>query len=256
MARSPKGLISTEPGDPQDSGFFWEAKGSGERIFGSPPLKPGDEYVLRGPDPLQEIREQFARWREIVSRYVETIPMPERTRERLNRLGLHRLASMPYLIKRGKEGVLDRSAVAQEVLTRIAIVESCLKDFECNNRYLVDCPARSRSISRASGYLMEATYHMSLCLIDVHQLTVIDNEPAIVAEIKRKEGTKERVETSRKDNAERYTRMVKDFIDRRGLGKSDTALMAEIGAKQDPPLKRSWAIEVITRECGRRGIVL
>lgn len=126
------------------------------------------------------------------------------------------------------DGTLDRTAAAAALLYRLRVIECFLAASERN---------------RASGDLYQAVYHSLLLAINDHQLTVVDNEPAIAARHASIEGARSGGRLRSEGIRIRNREMAVEFRTRRGGNLSGTALMVKIGAARG--LKRRASINAV-----------
>src|SRR6516165_358062 len=104
-----------------------------------------DVFQIRGPDIGQRIENVIAHLRQRAELYIEEKP--------------------------ATDGTFDCTAAAKAFLYRLQVIECLLAAAERNGA----------ERNGASGDLRRAVYHSLLLAINDHQLTVVDNEPAIVA---------------------------------------------------------------------------
>jgi hypothetical protein len=126
------------------------------------------------------------------------------------------------------DGTLDRTAAAKALLANLQIIEQCLAAAERNSE---------------TGYFCQAVYHTLLLASRVHQLAIIDNETPIVARQESIEGARRGGRSRSASNKTRNRKMALEFLRLRGGRKSDTALMASIGAANG--LKRRASVEAV-----------
>src|SRR5215813_9521111 len=129
------------------------------------------------------------------------------------------------------DGTLDRTAAAKAILYRLGAIECFLAAAERNG---------------ASGDLYQAVYHSLLLAINDHQLTVVDNEPAIAARQESIEGARRGGSLRSASVKDRDLKMAEEFSKRQGKGMNDTALMVKIGADHFG-LKRRASINAVKR---------
>jgi hypothetical protein len=132
-----------------------------------------------------------------------------------------RLAKSHIEASPATDGTLDRSAAAAALLYRLRTIECSL------------------SVDDLYG----AVYNCLLSFTYIHQLTVVDNEPAIVAGQASIEGARDGGILRSKGLRIRNRKMAQEFLERRGGNLRDTALMAKIGAKKE--LQRRASINAV-----------
>src|SRR5262249_14853454 len=115
---------------------------------------------------------------------------------------------------------------------------------------VIECFLAAAERNGASGDLYQAVYHSLLLAINDHQLTVIDNEPAIVAGQASIKGARDGGRLRANNFSIRNEKMALEYLKRRGGKKSNTALMVEIGDAEG--LKRRASINAV--ESGLRGL--
>jgi hypothetical protein len=173
-------------------------------------------FQLRSPD--EKIKNSIAFWTEFAGLHVEAKP--------------------------ATDGMLDRTAAAKAVLATLQRIEHTLAAAERN---------------AASDDLLYLAICYSLSLADdVHQLAIIDNKKPIVAWRKSKKGGhvggRLRSEGKRIRNREMAQEFQKrwEIVRRRGGKKSNTDLMADIGAARGlKPRASIYAIKSGLRDLKR-----
>jgi hypothetical protein len=104
--------------------------------------------------------------------------------------------------------------------------------------------------SSANDAIYDLIYQMFLFASEVHQLTVIDNENAIAARLQSIEGARHGSKKRSANVIARNRKMALEFQRRRaeGSGKSDSALMAEIGKTERLQRRASiYAIKAVLK---------
>jgi hypothetical protein len=155
------------------------------------------------PDVLQEIKKQIADWRRLVKSYTEPNP--------------------------ATDGTLDRRAAAKALDAKLQAIE-----------YSLD--AAERNAASGNHYLAALNQAVS-SFSKIHQLAIIDNEKAIAARLQSIEGARRGGSGRSAGKRIRNREMAQEFLERRGKGLGETALMALIGAARG--LKRRQSIEAV-----------
>jgi hypothetical protein len=256
IRRSPKGLVETTT----KRGKLLERQSSdkeGEKIRLSPlaqdhgfelePIKPG-VYAIKGGPARQEVNNFIAFWREFALELIQAdgkkptqhpelahVQVPdhltkklEAPRAAITQQGLGHPAEYGKLAQESE--TLDLAYVVARLLTRLDRVKVLLEG-------LVR--------SSANDAIYDLIYDVFLFAWEVHLLTVIDNENAIAARLQSIEGAREGSKKKSANVIARNRRIALEFQRRRakGSGKSDSALMTEIGAREG--LKRRASIHAI-----------
>jgi hypothetical protein len=179
----------------------------------------------------QEMAQLGIRWEQI-SAGVFQLRGPD-IRQRIKNVIAHlrQRAESHIEEKPATDGTFDCTAAAKAFLYRLQVIECFLAAAERNG---------------ASGDLYQAVYHSLLLAINDHQLTVVDNEPAIAARQESIEGARRGGSLRSANVKDRDLKMAEEFSKRQGKGMSDTALMVKIGADHFD-LKRRASINAVKR---------
>jgi hypothetical protein len=183
--------------------------------------------IANTPLTPEELAQQGIRWEQIDAGF--QLRGPD-VRQKIKNLiaNLRRRVESYIEANPATDGTLDRTSAAKAAIHRSRVVECFLAAAERNG---------------ASGDLYQATYHSLLFAINYHQLTVIDNEAAIVARQKSIEGARRGGSYRSSRIRIRNRKMAQEFLNRQGERMSDTALMEKIGAAKG--LKRRGSINAV-----------
>ena len=187
------------------------------------------KFQIIGLDVRAETEKHLGTWRDLAQRYIGPPVTVAAVLKALRKQKRER---------GGKGAARSEKAVSDRVVDRASAARELLKCVEKTEAYL------------RRGEL-EAALNMALGLSAcVYQLTIIDNEDAIVAALKladsRIKGGRARVRSYMARDAELALKYRQRFAAAAGSIRP-SALKEKIGLEQKPPLSRSAAIEAIDR---------
>jgi hypothetical protein len=206
MTCSPKELIKNTSPTPEEIAQLMPEEE--EELIVSRSVTPEEmeqlgSGVFQSRGPDEKMKTSIAFWRWFAGQHVE--------------------------VKPATDGTLDRTAVAKAMLATLQRIEHTHAAAKRN---------------AASGDLYELAMCFCMSFADeVHQLAIIDNKKPIVAWRKSVKGAAKGGKGRSDSNRSRNREMALEFEKRRGGTKSDTALMAEIGAARG--LSRRGSVDAV-----------